>query len=249
MRRVEFLGVMGAGKSSVFRACERYFSNMSAPMRLVPAERLKKEIILHELREQSVLKYFFLRSACLYPRLNTNLIRDNVPELAWVALEEQTAYWEPLLSYVLGGGGPCGGSSASLLRRMTWFMREVALVALLRRYAHKECVFHDEGLLQRGLGLALSKSEGINFIKEYARIVPVPDYVVFITGDAALIKSRLIQRNRNTNRHINDISFAIECSHVFAEILSGRGVKVLRLDGNVECNKNAESVIQEINYG
>lgn len=246
MKRVEFVGPMGAGKSSVYAECKSGFSAIDHPLRVVGAEQLKRELVFHELRGSSLVYEAIVRVLSVHPRLKLMLVDNRISRAAWAALDERSDELRDFLSHALNGGVGHGKSCAHWLMRIRLLIRDVATIALFQKCAGKDFVIHDESLLQRGVALALSHRGGVDYVRGYADVVPAPDGLVLVMADPELLKARVMDRGRTVERHINQLVGAYEYSDAVADVMISRGVNVLRLDGSQCCALNARIVSEWI---
>lgn len=245
MNRVEFVGAMGAGKSSIF---ETLFKMVRGDSGIFEARHLKKEIFLKEARRTSSVHHSLLKILCLSKRLEANLINDKVTASAWKAVAQQAANWKPLIDDALSQDHGSVVGCADQLIRTSWFIRDLTDVALLLESNYSDITaVHDESLLQRGVGFGLGETDADDFAERYFRNVPVPDLVVHVdVPDPDLLMHRVRARPRNESRIIDHLPKAIELSKTGARIMRDRGVPVSYCDGRDDVKANAMRVLRAV---
>lgn len=245
LQRIEFVGPTGAGKTSVF---ERILKNPAPGCQMIKACQAKKKILLEDAWNVSPAHYMVLRLLGLSKRLDATLITGNTTSSAWKAIERQAPEWKALVGVALSQDHGDHVSCADQLIRTSWFIRDLADVALLLECADVTTIaVHDESLLQRGVGFGLGEKEPEAFADRFFYKIPAPDLVVHVdVSDPGLLMKRVRARPRDESRFINHLPKTIEFSRAAARIMHDKSVPVVYCDGTDDVSVNASRISREI---
>jgi len=237
MKRVEFFGPMGAGKSTLH--------NKLANSNLLGKDSIAKNevyrILLHQVNQHSFFKYLFLRIILDTPikhRVFSNYdfhhyLKDNEAATRLIQFILKELEIEK------------SSDKAKTLVRLNFLLKDLADVVVLQKYSTKKLIVHDESLVQRGLSFALDKT--FDKIESYFDNSILPDAVIYVSTPIETLKKRVNHRNKNNigffgkkAHSINQLEDSYAIAERIAAILEKRtNTKVLRIDTESNSSRNA----------
>jgi shikimate kinase len=247
VQRIEFIGPMGAGKSTIYTMLKKKMMDGAfAPATVRPAHQQKKHILLAEAKQMSLLHWAALKILVKIPTIEANLITNKITASAWQALWARSEVFGPLIDHALHGRTAESVELIYVLKRMSWFIREVTDVALLEEFAYADVILHDQSLFQCGLTFGFGYEQGKSFIKKYFRLVPASSVLIHVSGQADVLVTRLEQRDGPTSRHMKHVKEGIMFTRIACEVLQERNVPVIEVDGCSELKEIVEHCITEL---
>jgi hypothetical protein len=246
-KRIEFFGPMGAGKSTIYKLLKKkMIGGAFAPATFCPARQQKKRILLAEAKQMSLLHWAALKVLGKVLPIKANLITNKITASAWQALEARSGLFGPFIDHAMHGRDAEKVELIQVLKRMSWFIREVTDVALLDEFAHADIILHEQSLFQCGLAFGFGYEQGKTFIKKYFRLVPESSAVIHVSGKADVLVARVEQRDGPISRHLKHIKEGIMYSRIACDVLKERGIPVIEVDGCGELKETVEYCIAEL---
>lgn len=247
---MEFIGSMGAGKSTL---CAEVFRRVrvSYPERVRFISELKKDIAAQSIREESVLKWLVFRSLAALPNAFFGIARNRV-KLAvnrrtrhdWIMTDEDTTRWGKLIDLVLHGRSSYRGNVFHSLKRVEWFSEMIFCAESESRYIERDLVLSDEGLLHKGVALALGLADQDDFLRKYCDSLPSYPVLIFhVVTDRKVTVDRLSGRSGNWMGHVEWFDLAADLSQKVADQAQANGTKIVNLDGAADVGVNADHCI------
>ena len=244
MKRVEFFGPMGAGKSTLHNKLAK--SNLLGKDSIAKNEVYR--ILLHQVNQHSFFKYLFLRIILDTPikhRVFSNYdfhhyLKDN---------EAATRLIQFILKEV---EIEKSNDKAKTLVRLNFLLKDLADVVVLQKHSNKKLIVHDESLVQRGLSFALDKT--LEKLESYFDNSILPDAVIYVRAPLETLKKRVQHRSKtnigflgNKAHSINQVEDSYAIAERIAAILEKRtNTKVLRIDTESNSSSNALKIIKWI---
>ncbi len=250
MKRVDFFGVPGVGKSTVFhslRTVRKSSQDFCFP------EEARRLSIAKVLTNKSTLKHKLVGSLIKYKLLYD--LFGKSPLLSRSSLKDAMMYFDDeyegfLLSCALGVShkikDPC-----HLLLGAAWLANVIEEHYFFHSYLDDITkVIFDESLSQKVFGISDCLNLNDRIVIDYFNTMPLPQGVVLIEEGLSIIKSRLQKRSNILISHRflsdEDLSLWIEkaCTvvSIAKEVLLARKVKVLKLSALDEPINNAKKV-------
>lgn len=251
MLRVEFVGIPGIGKSSIFTDVSK---------------RVGKGFHLKEnLRREIVIKYCENKSLSFLQRKRLQLFWKN-----------STPFPNALIREVYKNKNQGSGDFFRYVARTVWtsdaeferqlnafrlFQDEYALYESLNRFDVKCNSLLDEHLIQRVFTLLYQKqsTHSSEKVLEYFNLVPVPTHLVFVKLSPEVAVTRIESRYKKTGR-INQLEESLSEKELHiqlsgyqkilekgVQVLENRGVNVLRIDSSHSIESNSKKVVAFLN--
>ncbi len=246
LQRVELLGSMGAGKTTLFKNLLKLTRRRSVPFTLSSAKKEKEAVLLRESRRRSVLHYLALRTLFRVPSLRAALLREKITASAWRALESRQHDLGPVIHHLFHERSERDGNPTHNLRRLDWFIRDLTDVVLLEAHGEPTVLLHDESLLQRGLGFGFGTRNGYAEAERYFTVVPLPTAVIHLTGSPAVLAERIRTRDGPKSRKLAHVDEVCQLSTAVCKILRQRHLPVVQIDALGDPLENARHALEEL---
>ena len=244
MKRIEFFGPMGSGKSTLYSDLIKNKSLCG----VVNAKQEVYDILLNHVKQSSKIKHFFLR-LLLHTPLKDRVF-SNYDFYHYLKGDKEA---DDLLNYVLNDLNVILKSDkAKCLVRLNYLLKDLSDLIVLKKFSNKSLIVHDESLIQRGLSLALDGS--LKLYESYFDNTILPDGVVYIKLPFNILKSRILSREINDSgfngkkpHSKEEIENSFNLSDNIYSILRKKNIKVLILDGTKSINDNTKIIHDWIN--
>ena len=235
--RLEFVGAMGAGKTTLFNATwqTRGWSSVYQEKRRIAWNQCKCA--------PRLIRKTKLGIAILLPFLPESAFDRLLLGVAYGLLDESPERYGPIARVAFSSPVSVGLRPSEYVRKQAMFIRDLLDVALIQRYSRGRCVLHAESLLQRGLALGLASQNMSRFAGEFVSSLPGPTHSVFLRGSEAQLRERLITRDGSASRHLRSLSHAIYMAEALIVELTARGHSVLVLDSAAPTSVNVRLVL------
>ncbi len=247
MNRIEFLGPMGAGKSTIAKELVRSLNKNDSSILINDNQSEKRKIILEQIRDRSLVNYFFMKLLTIAPILNNSLTVNRIPSIAWSALENESNDIDAFVNAVLSIQVSSDTNTKIRLERTWKFIRELADIVFIDKYSSSDIVIFDESILQRGLGISTGILNEKQFIDSFCDTVPLPAMGLYVRADIETLTKRIKIRGREVDRLTNDLKVAVANGKKMVNKLKKRGLKIVEVDGLMDTGEVIEICIQEIN--
>lgn len=247
--RVEFVGPMGAGKSTLAVAlrCALRRTPLADSVAYAGDEvsAISRQHRINSAAAKGMLYRLIVETVIRIPRIRQAIVPHR-PRLRSDRIESYYKESGDFLSHMVRAmAGADGPSAARLLFRASLLNDEIAQLLFLSEYSHKSIVFHDESLLHRGLHLVLGNSDGESHYRRYCETVPAPGLVFYVTAEPTSLRRRLSAREgaKFFLAHVDEVC---RLSQLAVDVLGARGVPILHLDGNSDKHKNVGLCVEAI---
>lgn len=236
MKRVEFFGPMGAGKSTLYNG----LSKGSLLGNHILAKKELYRILLLQVKQKSFLKYIYLKIISLTPikhRVFSNY------DFYYYLKDDETA--ARLIQFILSELKiEKSNDKPKTLIRLNYFLKDLADTVVLKKYSNKKTIIHDESLVQRGLSFALDKT--LVDLESFFDNIILPDAVVYISAPQDILMERVKYRHKINNGFSGKKSppiLQIEDSHRIAEKISDvlgkkKNIRLLKIDSSKSISSN-----------
>jgi adenylate kinase family enzyme len=244
MKRIEFFGPMGSGKSTLF---SDLIKNKSLSG-IVNAKEEVYDILLNQVKQNSKTKYFLLR--LLFHTPIKDRVFSNYDFYHYLKGDKES---DVLLNYVLNDLNVILKSDkAKCLVRLNYLLKDLSDLIVVKNFSNKRLIVHDESLIQRGLSLALDGS--LKFFENYFDHTILPDGAIYIKSPLKILKTRILSREINNSgfngkkpHSKEEIENAFNLSENIHCILKKKNIKLLILDGTKSINENTKIIHDWIN--
>jgi len=228
MKRVEFFGPMGAGKSTIYNGLSK--SSLLGSDTIAKNEVYR--ILLKEVKQNSIFKYFFLKFV-----LNTTIkhrVFSNYDFHHYLRDDKAAAR---LIHFILKEIEiEKSSDKAKTLVRLNFLLKDLADVVILQKYSNKKRVVHDESLVQRGLSFALDKT--LSDLDSFFNNSILPDAVVYVSAPLETLKKRVKYRAKTNigfsgkkTPPLNKIEDSFAIAEKISAILEKKNnIKLLKID-------------------
>ena len=230
MKRVEFFGPMGAGKSTLYSGLSK--SNLLGNHVLAKKELYR--ILLLQVKHKSFFKYIFLKIILLSPLKHR--VFSNYDFYHYLKDDKAAAR---LIQFILSELKIENSSDkAKTLIRLNYLLKDLADTVVLREYSNKKTIIHDESLVQRGLSFALDETLGD--IESFFDNCILPEAIVYVTAPQDILMQRVKYRHKTNDGfsgknspsiHQIEDSYKI-AEKIFAILEKKKNIKVLKIDSN-----------------
>lgn len=253
MKRIDFLGAPGVGKSTLYN---HLIANRRKGTFWITPTEAELKIAREHIKKLSTKnkKVFLARLALnniffkpLHPTIVDKVINLVENEIIW---DNKIKYTEFLNQAVLGA---CLEEKDSLRRLMgiNYFFKVMKTVVLFENSKYDEIVILDESLSQKVCGLTHYKESYFEKqTKEYFSCIPVPDLLIHCKLDIKTTLQRLITRYKTIPAHRNITKAELlevvkihnKIANIGAKILKQRNVLVLDIDMKQCPEKNIQII-------
>lgn len=236
MKRVEFFGPMGAGKSTLYDGLLKgsllgnYFF----------AKKELYRILLLQVKQNSFLKYIYLKIILLTPIKHR--VFSNYDFYYYLKDDETSAR---LIQFILSELKiEKSSDKPKTLIRLNYFLKDLADTVVLKKYSNKKTIIHDESLVQRGLSFALDKT--LDDLESFFDNSILPDAVVYVSAPKDILMGRVKYRFKTNNGFFgrkSSTELQIEDSCRIAEKISEvlgkkKNIRLLKIDSSKSISSN-----------
>jgi len=250
MRRIDFLGAPGVGKSSIYNILLHHRGENK--IWLTP-EELKFKVYAKQYGKKNTLKLKILnllinQNNILFPFIKAKLQKE------FSRLENETIFakkdiYNTFMEYALSIEGQVDKDAFRRFKGLGWFFDTLKTVAWLEQTETDDWVIFDESLCQKVFGIINSdqcleqeKVEG------YFQSLPLPEALVHLRLNPDENFKRIKSRQKMIPAHkalsdkgiLKTLELYAEISGLGASILESRGCVVFHLDMVGELKNNAE---------
>lgn len=254
MKRIDFLGAPGVGKSTLYKELLR---QRKKPDKFLTPEEAKVEVAKKHLIENKNIKKHFLKSLILncsifrkkHCCLAEKILKNEKNEVLWKNKEK----YNEVLKIALRGSNIEEKIPYRRFLGLSWFF-DVFQKVLFLEENFDDFVIYDESLSQKIYGLIFSENkEYEDSIVDYFRNCPKPFCVIFCRINKKGIFKRIKQREKTgkiipghrdvNNKKLEEIIVnQIEVSEIALKVLKERGIHVLEIDMANDIKKNAKEI-------
>lgn len=245
--RVEFVGPMGAGKSTICNELIPMLQHKYGKRMVKLAQDEKKRIILSNIRNESLLKYILLKQLIKIPVLSSNLIKENLSSYSFKELSNRSKELKKFLKLVYFEDRTGEYIDAdNMILRNTFFIRDLMDLLLFDKYSKNKIILHDEFLFQRGLSFAFGEKNCERFIHKFVEHSPKPDVLIVAKAPLDILKKRIIERGREVDRLLNDLEESIEKMKYFISACERFDVAILQINSSDNFNGIINDCLDQI---
>lgn len=243
MKRIEFFGPIGSGKSTLH-------TQLLSDKSFVTYSNAREEvyaILLNQIKKTSVLKYNLLKLILHTPIKDR--VFSNYDFYHYLKGDKQA---DTLLNYVLNELKVSEHTDkAKTLVRLNYLLKDLTNHIVLKNHSQKELVIHDESLIQRGVSFAIDGSFD-HFATFFDHCV-LPDGVIYTSTSLDNLKDRVSLRSKNNfgfygkKKHPEEeIIKSLLFSEKIYSILTQKKVKILKVDTNTAIQDNVKLISEWI---
>ena len=239
MRRIEFFGPMGAGKSTLYSTLvkNKIFKKDNS------AKNEVYNILLSHIRAHSLGKYIFFKFIKYTPikhRVFSNYdfyhyLKDKKSVSDTIKFILNTLDIEKSVD------------KAKTLVRLNYFLKDLTDVVVLQNHSEKKILIHDESLIQRGVSFGIDKS--LNNIDHYIDNIPLPEAVIYVSTSPDILQKRINLRDKNNigfygkkKPSLDQLNDSIEISEKILSILEKKEVKILKVNSGSDLVRNTQKI-------
>lgn len=254
MKRIDFLGAPGVGKSTLYK--QLIDSRGGGSFGLTPKEadlKLAREYLnnipkknIKEILAVGTLNNIFLKP--LHPIIVDKVIRRVEDESIWAEREQYSEFLNQALL------GACVEEKDPVRRLMgaNWLFDVIKKVAVVENSKFDDVVLFDESLSQKIYGVTYHDTElDRQEIEMYFNLMPKPLHLVYcyLTPDRVLerlnSRSKVIPSHRGLDETnlLNKITIQMQIAEIGYQVLKSRGINIVELDMQDSINKNAEKLV------
>lgn len=204
---------------------------------------LESVVISHEIRNRCLEgprdpKSLAFALGLSVPRLRKALLRHGHPKM-YAELMDAPEDWGAFRNVAIG----LMTESQDIRRthmRLVGILRQFLYTTIVKRSSNSKWCIQDEGLLQRGVGTAVTAVNPNTACSLYFQTVPVPETVVLLEPTLAEVESQLRRRDGQTWRLPLTVLSREVCNHA-AQVLEQRGSRVVRAKSSSDLGELATS--------
>ncbi len=252
VRRIDFLGAPGIGKSTLYKT----LLQDKLPAHII-AEPQAYRLALGSAINQSMpwRKRWTHRVLQAIPKVSNYYISTAEDQCSrqvhYTYMYKNEVYYRAASDCM----AVTGRSEARRAGGYYYFMANNMRWAVIHEYYQSgKIVLCDESLSHRIFLLLPWSASWLTAAEEYYRHMPAPDGVVYVDGDADLVRARIDERNASTRKLIpghmeadetelmSRIEGTLALARTGAAVLEDRGVSVLKLDGRQPASSNVARI-------
>lgn len=254
MKRIDFLGAPGVGKSTIYQALlssevvdrkNKYYSEEMASIYAVQ-KHIKQERSIVSLLTRLILRIKTARS----PYVSS--IEEKINKASFEQFVSRNLGLFELVdkAYCLSNKSPYRNQYGYVS-----FNRKIKKYAVLEKY-FPYIVIADESVSQKIYGINPSSDElHIEVIEKYFLEIPPPDILIHCIHDEADIVNRILTRSKMipghkglTERELKQkTKLALRIAEIGASILQERGTEVIQIDTSSPVDKNVQKILNLMN--
>jgi len=256
MRRIDFLGAPGVGKSTIYRSLIDNRGNESKLLTLEEGKIkfAKAQLERHNLSRNEQLNKIILNFPLLKPfhkKLIKNIVYHAENRIIWDEKEKNSEF----LNYALAGTSNIQKPAIRRLMGINWFFEIYKNIIMFDEFEDENFVLFDESLPQKIYGVTYSDNViDKNQVSGYFMTMPLPACLVYCKLNHEEAFKRLKTRDKVIPGHrgiknedlLNRIKNQIEVSSTGAEILKDRGCDIIEIDMSLGLKQNTDYLEQEI---
>ena len=243
MKRIDFLGASGAGKSAVFDAIARsasrekqWFTPKEAKTAAARQYIKQNKRMVKDFKPTLLLNLPLFRP--FHPQVSNYVLRTHGTKLLW----ENAQRDKPFLNTVLKGAGFENREPLHRLLGINWFVPVYRDVLIMENSPLESLVIFDESLSQKVYGITHWKQGAFEEITAaYFNSIPLPAGLIHFKIASQTAMERLNerpkvttgQRNSTGEELFNVISAQVDIARTGADIIKYRGVKVLEIESEL----------------
>jgi hypothetical protein len=250
MKRIDFLGAPGVGKSTLYLSLLNNRKNKD--IWISPQELLEFRI-LEEISKRKSSKFNIIKFLgdylIFFKPLSKIYLSSKVQALLNHAFSERKDSYNELIGAALSAEQLIEKEHVRRLLGITWFFDVLKTVSVVETSNLDKLVLFDESICQKVFGIT-----NCDFVIEeqkiqnYFSFIPLPDLLVYFYLDPELNYNRIINRQKIIPSHKNlnmeelqkKILIHSKITDLGTEVLKDRGCKVLKLDMSKDLNLNLE---------
>ena len=252
MKRIDFLGASGAGKTAVFYELtrkysreKRWFTPKEAKAAVARQYLKQNKGILKNYKPALLLNLPLFRP--FHPQVSSYILRSHSTELLWKNAQRDDLF----LSIVLKGAGFENREPLHRLLGINWFVPVYRDVLIMENNSLDPLVLFDESLSQKVYGIThWEKGAFEEITAAYFNNIPLPAGLIHfnITSQTAFkrLKERpkvtTGQRNITGEELFNVIAAQVNIARIGVDIIKYRGVKVLEIDSELPIERKADYI-------
>lgn len=233
MKRVEFFGPMGSGKSTIYKELINNSQNY-----IVDAKKEINRFILSSYKNDSFLKYliFFL----LYTTPLQNRVFNNFNLIKYSNNSNND-----ILDFVYENFSNTNIGTFKYIQRLNWFLKELVNSNIIKDIDTNRYAVVDESLLQKGVAFSFFKNDDY-FLEKYLNLIDLPDVAIFVNTPLKVLIDRV--ENRNVKEHTKEeIIQSFEISLKTFDYLKALGINVIEINGTDNIKNNIDIINKKIN--
>jgi deoxyadenosine/deoxycytidine kinase len=233
VKRVEFFGPMGSGKSTIYKELINNSQNY-----IVDAKKEINRFILSSYKNDSFLKYliFFL----LYTTPLQNRVFNNFNLIKYSNNSNND-----ILDFVYENFSNTNIGTFKYIQRLNWFLKELVNSNIIKDIDTNRYAVVDESLLQKGVAFSFFKNDDY-FLEKYLNLIDLPDVAIFVNTPLKVLIDRV--ENRNVKEHTKEeIIQSFEISLKTFDYLKALGINVIEINGTDNIKNNIDIINKKIN--
>lgn len=250
MKRIDFLGVPGSGKSTVYKHLRKHRASHKTYLFAAEARHMARTKIIG--RENRVKGLFI--NTLLASKTFRKLFGQSVyltGDQTRAALEQCSHEYKEFLQACADGALQKSSDPAHMLLGYYWLTGKIEEFYFLQNNLNQDTrVVFDESLSQKIFGLTDLFADNNQFIKDYFSTIPQPAAVVALTGEPSLLLGYLEKKARHNIAHrklssdeqVRWLEQGCRLIELAKTVYRRRGVKVLDLSAAAKPAENARLV-------
>jgi len=258
MRRIEFFGIPGVGKTATY---QELIKLKSTKKEWLFSSEAKKYSVLKKLQKEKkanlkqYLLYLFRKGLILLPLIGTAtgisdfLIKEDKKELFH-------SFYKKNSQFVDICAGCFAEQNKESYRRFygaSLFYNLACELIFYEKHIENSTVIFDEGLAQKIFGVVDISSITERKIRDYFRYMPAPSGIVYFRcDDVTIVDERLKSRYKNkgkllySHKDLNDytewIGNAIKVTSITIDTLRNRGLSILEVPAELSASEKATEI-------
>lgn len=258
MKRVDFLGAPGTGKSTLYSQLVPRLDKSSNWYSLKDAEHIIVKDYLNSLNTRNSKEYLarlVINNYLLKPihsKINSKLIKRIENDIIW----KNRIKYVDFLNEVLSSISTQEKDPVNKLMGINWFYDVIKSVAIIENSNDVYNVIFDESLSQKVYGIAhYYGPKDKQKVEMYFKLMPKPKKLVYCHLTSDKILERVQHRSKTIPSHrelsetdlINKINNHIQISEIGYRVLKDRGVDVIKVNMMENSKTNVEKILHSLN--
>ncbi len=252
IKRIDFLGAPGIGKSTLYKALLRE----KLPANAITEKEAGRRALSNYVKRQPWDKRVSYKALNTIPKLRKFYVSTMELECQREAHAEFMKHYEDFYRTAAACLGKTGRSERRRAGGYHSFIKKNMRWAVIHKHFNDEnaMILSDESLSHRIFLLLPWSERSKDAARQYFSHLPAPQGVVHVTSDADTVRARIAERkeaakkfipgheNLDESELIKRIEGTLELARTGAAVLADRGVSVLELDGGEPVPSNTKKI-------